>query len=464
MARVDDKLSSPVAGDTGRWPQLKLNNIQVKRWDESRAAMLWVVPSFADIWYGMMVDRQCENAWITDKIETAATDDKYLYINPKWYFELSLDERIFVACHEIMHAMFGHCGLFFMLDKAGEIRYPDGVTLNVVLEMLNIAADYVINAQLIEAKIGKMPEGGLYWPELITPDMGILDAYRLLWKEQQKQNRGKKPGKPCNDGPGGGPPAIDEIKRTTKDGETQGPGSGKSFDTHLKPGTGRGKTTNEAMSERNEQSWANAVAAALASGELRGDMPSSLIRTFKGRLTPKANWQDVYFAALTRKIGNDRYSWEQLNQQLIYRGIGAPGRVSYGCNLLVVAADSSGSITQRTLDVFLSESRAILEIIRPKRIIFTQCDAMIHEWSEIDCIDDLRGEVKGGGGTAFEPVFERIKLENEYPDMLIYLTDMYGSFPREAPPYPVVWGSITKDVKAPFGEVVHVPAQSGEAE
>jgi predicted metal-dependent peptidase len=388
-----------------------------------------------------------------------------------------LDERIFVACHEIMHAMFGHCGMFFMLDKAGEIRYPDGVTLNVVLEMLNIAADYVINAQLIEAKIGKMPEGGLYWPEMIKPEMGILDAYRLLWKEQKKQ-KGRRPGQ---DGPGGQgnkpgrgvagqgqKPAqsqnLDDLKRTVKDDETQGPGSGKSFDNHLKPGTGRGKTTNEAMGERNEQSWANAVAAALASGELRGDMPASLIRSFKGRLTPKANWQDVYFAALTRKIGNDRYSWEQLNQQLIYRGIGAPGRVSYGCNLLVVAADSSGSITQRTLDVFLSESRAILEIIRPKRIIFTQCDAAIHEWSEIDCIDDLRGEVKGGGGTAFEPVFDRIRDENEMPDMLIYLTDMDGSFPREAPPYPVVWGSISENRKAPFGEVVYVPPQHEGAE
>jgi predicted metal-dependent peptidase len=465
MPRVEDmKLASPVAGATGAWPKLKLTTRQQKLWDETRSAMLWVVPSFSDIWYAMMVDRNGEHAWFTDQIPTAATDDKLLYINPEWYFQLSLDERIFVNCHEIEHAMFGHCGLFFMLAKQEEIRYSDGVTLSVNPEMLNVAADYVINAQLVEARIGKMPDGGLHWPERIPPEIGMLEAYRILWEMQKKQQKQQGRGKPCKDGKGGpgqGQPSVgDALKRTTKEGETQGEGSGKSFDQHLKPGEGRGKTPNEATSERNEQSWANAVAAAMASGELRGDMPASLVRIFKGRLTPKANWQDIYFAAMTRKVGNDRYSWEQLNQQLIYRGIGAPGRVTYGCNLLIVAADSSGSITQRTLDVFLSESRAILEVVRPRRIIFTQCDAAIHEWTEIDDIDELRGEVKGGGGTDFNPVFDKIKQEGEEPDVLVYLTDLYGSFPSQAPHYPVIWGSITKDYPVPFGEVVYVPPQN----
>jgi predicted metal-dependent peptidase len=478
MARVEDMgLTSQVAGDTGRWPKLKLSVQHQKLWDETRAAMLWVVPSFSDIWYSMMVDRDGEHAWFTDQIPTAATDDKFLYVNPEWYFQLSLDERIFVNCHEIEHAMFGHCGMFYMLTKSGEIRYSDGVTLPVNFELMNVSADYVINAQLVEAKIGVMPDDGLHWPEFISGEMGVLDAYRLLWKRQkdnEKRQRQQQRGKPGgqggqgsqgagqkpDDGQGQSQSSVpDDLKRTTKKGNTQDAGSGKSFDQHLKPGQGRGKPANEAMSERNEQSWANAVAAALESGKLRGDMPASLIRHFVGRLTPKANWQDVYFAALTRRVGNDRYSWEQLNQQLIYRGIGAPGRISYGCNLLVVAADSSGSINQHTLDVFLSESRAILDTIRPRRIIFTQCDAMVHEWTEIDSVDDLRGEVKGGGGTDFCPVFERIKSEGIEPDLLVYLTDMDGRFPSVAPSYPVVWGSIIKNVKAPFGDVVYIPSQ-----
>jgi hypothetical protein len=355
---------------------------------------------------------------------------------------------------------------------------------------MNYAADYVINDILVKGKIGQMPKGGLHWPDFITGDESMLDAYRKLIEREKRNKRGRakpKPGgQPGQPGgrpgqqpaqPGGQQPgqptdqpgdddddeASDDVKRTTQAGRDQGAGSGKAFDRHMKPGTGRGKPVNEAMGERNEQQWANTIAAAIASGELRGDMPDSLVRLFKGRLEPKAKWEDVYFAAVTRRVGNDRYSWEQLNPELIWRGIGAPGRMSFGCNLLVVAADSSGSITQQTLDVFLSESRGILESIKPRRVIFVQCDAMIHEWTEIDDIDDLRGEIKGGGGTAFEPVFDRIEKEGIEPDLLVYLTDMEGSFPRQAPNYPVVWGSILPNKTAPFGEIVYIPQQhSGE--
>lgn len=479
MARVEDMgLKSAVAGDTGRWPKLKLEPVPQKLWDETRAAVLWSVPSFSDIWYSLMVDRDGQQAWFTDKVETAATDDKFIYVNPNWFFKILLTNRIFVSCHEIMHAMFGHCGLFHMLEKQGYIRYSDGVTLPVDLQILNYAADYVINDQLIKAKIGEMPEGGLHWPDFISGDMGILDAYRKLWEREQRNKRRSRPkpgqGQPGQPGsqptppgqqPGEGDAPSPDIMRSTDDKRNdKGAGTGKPFDQHLRPGTGRGRPVEEAISERNESQWANTIAAAMASGELRGDMPSNLVRLFKARLEPKANWQDVYFAAVTRRVGNDRYSWEQLNPELIWRGIGAPGRMSYGCNLLIVAADSSGSITQKTLDVFLSESRGILETVRPRHIIFVQCDAMVHEWTEIDDVDDLMGKIKGGGGTDFRPVFKRIEKEGLEPDLLVYLTDMEGTFPSKAPNYPVVWGSILADKVAPFGEIVYIPQQSDSGE
>ena len=58
--------------------------------------MLWAVPSFSDIWLAMMADKDGELAWFTDKVDTCATDDKFLYVNPKFYFNLTLDEQLFV--------------------------------------------------------------------------------------------------------------------------------------------------------------------------------------------------------------------------------------------------------------------------------------------------------------------------------------------------------------------------------
>jgi hypothetical protein len=47
-----------------------------------------------------------------------------------------------------------------------------------------------------------------------------------------------------------------------------------------------------------------------------------------------------------------------------------------------------------------------------------------------------------------------MQAEGLVPDVLVYLTDMYGPFPRD-PGYPTIWCAST-DVKAPFGETVKI--------
>ena len=445
--------ASPVAG-AGKWPKLALTNIQNTKWSEAKAAMLWAVPSFSDIWLAMMADKDGELAWFTDKVDTCATDDKFLYVNPKFYFNLTLDEQLFVNSHEIMHAMYGHAGMMFTLSKQGHVVYSDGVTLTMNADLLNIAQDYVINDQLVRAKIGKMPKGGLHWPALINGDMNVLDAYRLLWKA----NGGKK---------GNPKPSPNTQRSTDALGNDEGSGSGKPFDTLIEPGKATGKGANKAISERSQSEWDTTIQAAMESAKLRGQLPANLERLFGKRLQPKADWRDLYMLAVSKKVGNDRYTWDRLEQQLAYRKIGAPGRTSYGCNLVVIACDTSGSISQRTLDVFLTETTALMEQAKPRRIIFVQCDAQIQEWEEINGTDDLANrKLKGGGGTMFEPVFERIEKEGLEPDLLIYLTDLMGSFPAQKPRYPVVWGCVDEEwarsSPPPFGEVVMVPPQAEE--
>ena len=456
------------------YPKLKLKPENVKPWDETRTAVTYVQPAFADIWYAMMCDRDGQLAWFTDVIPTAGTDDKLLFINQDWFFKMTLDERIFVSCHEIMHAVFNHMGIFNAYEKAGEIPYPDGKRLKFNQNLMNCAADYVINDILVSSKVGKMPEQGLHWPEKIKGDMSVIDAYRILYKEatcppppKPPGNRPPPPGGQGGQGkpgkqpgqPGSNSAELDEKnipKRNTKGG------AGDQFDEHMKPGQGRGKTPTEAAGERNPQQWDNAVTAAMQSAKLRGNLPLGLERIFKNVLEVQMDWPDLYGMRVTRVLGNDGYSWEFLDQQLVApspgrpQGVGAPGRVKYGCQLVVIGCDSSGSIDQPMLDKFLGVSRNIFSTIRPREVIFCQCDARIHEWTVIDDVDDLDGKVKGGGGTDFNPVFERIKEEGLEPDVLIYLTDLYGPYPEKAPTYPVIWACIT-DEKAKWGETIRIP-------
>jgi predicted metal-dependent peptidase len=77
----------------------------------------------------------------------------------------------------------------------------------------------------------------------------------------------------------------------------------------------------------------------------------------------------------------------------------------------------------------------------------------------MDLQESFHKGASGGGGTSFIPPFEWIKAndDEEKIDAAVYLTDLMGSFPREAPPYPVIWCTILPG-EVPFGDVVNIPS------
>jgi hypothetical protein len=52
-------------------------------------------------------------------------------------------------------------------------------------------------------------------------------------------------------------------------------------------------------------------------------------------------------------------------------------------------------------------------------------------------------------------VFAHLAKETERVRALVYLTDLFGSFPDEGPEFPVVWVTWTKNKQAPFGITVY---------
>jgi predicted metal-dependent peptidase len=99
--------------------------------------------------------------------------------------------------------------------------------------------------------------------------------------------------------------------------------------------------------------------------------------------------------------------------------------------------------------------------VRPKRVILIGCDAEVreqdvHEARSLDELSDIRMKgLGGGGGTSFIPVFDWVREHEIKPEALIYITDLMGSFPSEAPAYPVVWCAST-DIEVPWGDVVRI--------
>ena len=417
--------------------RVDITSAQRRAWEETRVALLWQCPAFPHVLYTMMDNAGSEHiALFTNDIPIAATDGSTLLLNPDTFFKYNIPQRVFIVAHEIMHCILNHCVLNAKYQRAGKIGYKDGSSLPYDAQLMNVAADLVINALLKRSKIGEYSKDWLLDESIATGDDTAIDTYAKLFKKQQ----GKKP-------QGGG-------------GVCKGQ---QGFDEHLKPGEGSGKDEHTASNERNEQEWTNAVAAAASAAKAQGKMPAGLAVFFDQVLNPEVPWADKVQAFFARKVGSGSYDWRRADRRLVMRDIYAPGRSGHGAGTVVVAVDTSGSIIadKGLMDRFMGELSGILEEVRPKRMLVMWIDAAVHAVDEVDDPGEIKHlKPKGGGGTDFTPAFKWLDTNHIVPDALIYLTDGYGTFPQHAPNYPVLWGNVTKsmpDSHYPFGEVVTVP-------
>lgn len=397
-----------------------------KKWIETRSALLWTAPAFTHLLFSMLNPTRGELAAIfTEDIPIAATDGSNLILNPKTFFKYTLAERIFMVAHEVMHCVFNHCGLSLPFRQNKKVKYADGSELPYDPMLMNVAMDLIINDLLIESKIGTFLKEGVHDPKIATHKDSFLDAYKKVWKQDPSGGKG-------------------------------------SFDVLLDPGSGQGKDPGQAAQDRSETAWGTAVAAAMAAAKAQGKLPAALENFFKEILEPEVQWQDHIRALLARRVGAGGYDWRKPDRRLIQRDIYAPQRSGHGCGTIVVGYDTSGSIyaDPTLVDRFIAEVGGMLADLRPERLVIVWCDAQVHRTDECDQMTELMGlKPVGGGGTSFVPVFEWVENENIVPDALVYLTDGYGTFPQEAPRYPVIWGNISPEMKYPFGDAVFIPTQ-----
>jgi predicted metal-dependent peptidase len=182
-------------------------------------------------------------------------------------------------------------------------------------------------------------------------------------------------------------------------------------------------------------------------------LPKGIERFVEGVEIAQISWRDELYRYVNTHAKSD-YRIFPANKKHLYRGITLPS--IYGEELnIAVAIDTSASIDDRVLRLFLAELYEIMQIFPHYIIELIECDAKIQNIQRLRPLERLEPIFKGGGGTDFRPVFEYLKQSNEEIKFLIYFTDGKGSFPNYIPMIDTLW-VMSEESEIPFGEVLMI--------
>lgn len=199
--------------------------------------------------------------------------------------------------------------------------------------------------------------------------------------------------------------------------------------------------------------WKLAAVQAAKQSQNHGRLPAGVRKLLDDVLTPPIPWRDVLARFMTERVKDD-YSWRRPNPFYAHSGIYLPIMDGVGMGDVVIALDTSGSVIS-VLDEFGSTVKDILTAAKPRQVHVIYCDAEVNKVDTFGHGQEVTFEAVGGGGTDFRPVFDHVAQAGIRPECLLYLTDMYGSFPEHAPEYPVMW-CATSGRTAPWGETLRI--------
>lgn len=328
----------------------------------------------------------------SNKIPTAGVSKSgigfKLTINSEFFGNLSENHRRGLLKHELLHISFGH---LIIRDK-----YPNK-------KLFNIAADLEIN-QYIDAS--DLPEGGITmnsFPELTLDPRAGTDYY--YEKLQQAQKDGKSP-------------SLDNLL-DQMDGNSQYDHSTWDEFDDLPEADKKliQKQVEHQLKEIAEQTEKR-------QGNIPGEL-SGLIERLRHIEPPKFDWRGY----LKRFVGNSTVSYtKKLRRKYNKRYTENPGLKIKFKNHILVGVDTSGSVNNDELKEFMSELTHMHKT--GHKITVAQCDTKINSIEEFNPKKDW--EIKGRGGTNFQPVIDHFNDHGRYT-ALIYLTDGEASSPEDCP-------------------------------
>lgn len=332
-------------------------------------------------------------------IDTMATDGNSIFYNEEFTDALSEQCLDGVKVHEAFHRVLKHH------LRQGKRDH----------QLWNIACDYAINPIIIDSDLS-LPDGALF--DIRFKGMSAEKIYDIL----QSESNGDKDKQPSPQNWGN----VDQSEGLSGDQVKQ----------------------QEATIDAQTMMAVNSV-------KNKGSIPANIKEIIKEMQRSQIDWVDV----LRRFVGGDQpedYSYRKINRrQWHLNEVITPTSNMVGCGNVVVAIDTSGSVSSKELSYFLGELNEITKKSGAESVTIITCDADIQDvfkYGQGEEIDTI--QCKGRGGTQVMPVFNYIEKEGLAVDNFIYFTDMgIFDYPTEDVGYPILWvSSVISADPAPIGE------------
>jgi len=336
---------------------------------------------------------------IDDTVPTAGTDGTVVLFNPDFVDKCTNPELFGLVLHEALHVVLMH------MWRRGDRE----------MRLWNYANDAIINAY-IRSRGYSLPAGGVHvrW---VTEGMDSETVYKRLKKDEEEA------GEPQYDSGG--------------------------FD-------GEGDIS-DAPTEATKSDLEATIAAAAQMAKDCGHGSGIIDNILKSVGKPSVDWRDELRALMTSAAASD-YTYRRPSRRFIGQGLYLPSLHSEALGGILVGIDSSASMSQKELSQIATEVQQICEDLTPEFVEVVYCDTKIMHTQRFEQGDDIELRCKGGGGTRFKPVFDRLQDTDAHIQGLIYFTDMEGDMSEcDEPPCPVIWANTgAREYTAPFGVVTNV--------
>jgi len=353
-------------------------------------------------WFGSMATRLPlvnADAWLP----TAATDGRYFYYNSKFINMLRGKELEFLFGHEVLHNVYEHLG-----------RSKDNSHNH---QLSNIAADFAVNRDLIEARIGEMITTVPCLYDRKYNGKSYEEIYDDLYENVEKIDIDS---------------LIDMMLDEHLDGDD---GNGGDADGDSKPekdenGNLVSKSKpkySEAEKKKIRDEIKDSLINSAQQGTGAGNIPAGVERMIKDLTEPKMDWRELIDQTIESTVKSD-FSWMRMSRKGWHTDVVLPGMVPETTIDISIGIDMSGSISNEQARDFFSEVKGIMEMFTDFKIRLWCFDTQVYGYAEFDAnnLDDIMNYTpNGGGGTDFMCNWTYMKENEILPERFIMFTDGY---------------------------------------